>query len=208
MSAKDKHRICLGVFAGARGVRGETKIKTFTQREEDVAAYGPVESEDGSRQFSLKVVRVLKPGLVLARAPEIQSREDAAALAGTRLYVPRAALPDLENENEFYVEDLVGLKALSEDGAPLGRVIAVHNFGAGDILEIGERPGGARSVMVPFLKSAVLEVDLAAGRIGVARDAIGQADAQTRSPMIRDADGMIVSDDLSLDLDAMRQEDA
>ena len=92
--------------------------------------------------------------------------------------------------------------------ARLGRVVAVHNFGAGDILEIGERPGGARPVMIPFLKTAALDVDLAAGRITIARDAISQADAQARPPTIRDASGMIVSDDLSLDLDAMRQEDA
>ncbi|MBB5517962.1 ribosome maturation factor RimM [Amphiplicatus metriothermophilus] len=208
MNAPDKRRVCLGAIAGAHGVKGEMKIRTFTEREADVTAYGPTESEDGARRFTLEVVRVLKPGLILARAPEIQSREDAAALAGTRLYVPRTALPALEDEDEFYVEDLVGLQAVDESGARLGRVVAVHNFGAGDILELGERDGGARAVMIPFLKTAVPAIDLEAGRLTVAREALGAAESNKRAPTLRDDAGVIASDDLGVDLDAMRQEDA
>lgn len=162
-----RRRVCLGAFAGAHGVRGEAKVKTFTQTEERVASYGPLETEDGARRFSLKFLRVLKPGLALVAAPEIQGREDAETLAGVRLYADRAALPETA-EGEFYIEDLVGLAAQDETGAPVGIIIAVHNFGAGDVLEIGERPAGAPSVMIPFTSVAVPAIDLASGRLTVA----------------------------------------
>ena len=91
MSARANKKTCLGAFAGAHGVRGEAKIKTFTAEAENIAAYGPVTSEDGKRRFTLTVVKTLKDGFVLARAPEIASREDAEALKGVRLYVDRSA---------------------------------------------------------------------------------------------------------------------
>lgn len=134
-------RICLGAFAGAHGVKGETKVKTFTAAPENIAAYGPVTSEDGKRRFTLKFLRALKPGLALVTAPEIASREDAEALKGVKFYVAREALP-AASEDEFYIEDLVGLAAFTEGGAPLGAVVAVHNFGAGDIVEIARAPEG------------------------------------------------------------------
>lgn len=157
-------RVCLGAFAGAHGVRGEIKIRAFTEAEENISAYGPL-SDDKRRAFTIKVLRVLKPGLVLARAAEIATREEAEALAGVRLYVDRNALPPAE-EGEFYIEDLVGLHAFDEDGAPLGRVAAMHNFGAGDILELA---GDKRSVFVPFSDEAAPSVDIAAGRIVIRR---------------------------------------
>jgi len=199
MTARDK-RVCLAAFAGAHGVRGEVKLKTFTANEEDAAAYGPLSSEDGARRFTLKIVRVLKPGLVLARSPEIKTREEAQALAGTRLYAPRDALPAIEDEDEFYHEDLVGLEAVDENGAPIGRIAAVHNFGAGDILEVKDRPDGAPSIMVPFTREAAPKIDLEAGRITL----VLIEDAAVLS----DQTGEIVSTDLEVDLHAMREEDA
>ena len=160
-------RVCIGAFAGAHGVRGDAKVKSFTAAPEDVAAYGPVTTEDG-RRFSLTVIRVMKPGIVLARAPEIATREDAAALSGTLFYVDRAKLPETE-EDEFYLEDLVGLSVFTVEGAPAGRVAAVHNFGAGDILEIALPDGEA--FLAPFTKEVAPTIDFAGGKIVIVRPA-------------------------------------
>ena len=201
--AQAPNRACLGAFAGAHGVKGDAKIKTFTQTPEGVAAYGPAETEDGKRRFTLTIVKVLKDDLVIARAPEIASREDAEALKGARLYVDRSALP-APDEDEFYLDDLVGLQALDESDAPMGVVKAVYNFGAGDVLELKDIPGVNGVRLVPFTKEAVPSVDLAAGRVTVARAAI----EEQNEPAIDDETGQIVSDDLGVNLDAMRQEDS
>lgn len=170
-------RVCLGAFAGAHGVTGEAKVKTFTEAPAGIAAYGPVTSEDGKRSFRLKFVRALKPDLALVTAPEIASREDAAALAGTRLYVARAKLPPT-GEDEFYLEDLVGLAAFDEAGTELGRVVAVHNFGAGDLIEV---KGSGRTLFVPFTHEAAPETDLAKGRIVIARAALDESPTEGAS---------------------------
>jgi 16S rRNA processing protein RimM len=201
-------RICLGAFAGAHGVKGDAKIKIFTEEPESIAAYGPVETEDGERRFTFKLVRVLKPGLILVRAPEIESREDAAALSGVKLYIDRALLPEPE-EDEFYLDDLVGLRAFDETGAELGSVSAVYNFGASDILELKDVPGRKGTVMIPFLRETVPDVDLAAGCITVAAEALTELEATANSgPTLSDETGEIVSDDIEVDLDAMREEDS
>ncbi len=200
---RDSARVCLGAFAGAHGVKGEAVVKTFTAAAENIAAYGPVRTEDGSRTFTLKFIRETKPGLALVRAPEIASREDAQSLKGARLYIDRTALPDTD-EDEFYVEDLVGVAAVDEAGAPAGQVAAVHNFGAGDILELTDIPGVKGARMVPFLKAAVPDVDLALARITVVRSAL-----EIESELIvSDETGEIVSNDIALGLAAMREEDA
>ncbi len=162
MTADNKRaqsRACLGAFAGAHGVKGHAKIKTFTEAPENIAAYGPVETEDGKRRFSLKLINVLNDGFVLVSSPEIQSREDAEALKGERVYVNRAVLPP-PDEDEFYLDDLVGLAAFDETGAPMGVVKAVYNFGADDLLEIGGIPGVKGVRLVAFTKENVPEVDL------------------------------------------------
>jgi 16S rRNA processing protein RimM len=166
-------RICLGAFAGAHGVKGEIKAKAFTETEEGVARYGPVESEDGERRFTLTFIRALKPGLALVRAGEIRTREEAAALSGVRFYVERAKLADT-TEDEFYIEDLVGLAARDDTGAPLGRVAAVHNFGAGHVIELKGSPDGSGAIMVPFTREAVPGVDLEAGFITIASAALDE----------------------------------
>lgn len=197
--------VCLAAIAGAHGVRGAFRLKTFTAGEQAAASYGPLRTEDGSRRLTLKIVRVLKPGLALATAKEISTREDAEALAGTKLYVARAALPAVEDENEFYHEDLIGLAVVDEAGASQGRVAAVHNFGAGDILELKDRPGGAKPALIPFTRAAVPEVDLAAGRLIVVAALL---EGVREGPILSDATGEIVSDDPEVALAAMREEDA
>lgn len=190
---KNEQRVCLGAFAGAHGVTGAAKVRTFTQEQAGVAAYGPLTTEDGARRFTLRFVRALKPGFALVTAPEIRDREDAAALAGVRLYAPRAALPAIEDPDEFYLEDLVGLDAEDSDGAALGRVAGVHNFGAGDLVEIARSAGGP-ALFAPFTKAVAPVVDLPGGRLVVDLKALEEV---MRTPQ-----------DISFTLDAMRQEDA
>ena len=173
MSGARGPRACLGAFAGAYGVKGETRVKTFTDAPENIAAYGPVESEDGGRRFTLEVVRVLTGGLVIARAPELKDREDAQNLKGVRLYVDRGSLPPTE-EDEYYLDDLVGLKAFDETGAPAGTVAAVYNFGADDLIELKGAPGAKGARLIPFTRDAVPEVDIAGRRITVLRSAFEQ----------------------------------
>jgi 16S rRNA processing protein RimM len=173
MSKQDNKRVCLGAIAGAHGVKGAVKVKTFTERPEDVGAYGPLMSEDGRRRFTLKVLQRLKDDVVLATAPEILTREEAMALAGTRLYVDRARLPALAEADEFYIEDLVGLEARDLAGARIGRVAAVHNFGAGDVIEIAR--DGAVACFAPFTRAAAPHLDIEGGWIAFAPDAFGDA---------------------------------
>lgn len=189
-----ENRVCLGAFAGAHGVRGETKVKTFTDAEDGVAAYGAVETEDGARRFSLKFIRVLKPGLALVSAPQIESREDAIALAGVRLYVSRSKLPPA-GDDEFYIADLVGLAAFDDKGARLGRVAAVHNFGAGDVIELERVPGRSEPLLFPFTRAAVPAVDIAGRRIVIDSAALAELTAEAGA-------------DKALVREAMRQEDA
>ena len=170
-------RVCLGAFAGAHGVKGAAKIKTFTETPKGVAAYGRVETEDGARSFTLKIVKVLTDGFVIVSAPEIKSREDAQALKGVSLYVNRDVLPAPE-EDEFYLDDLVGLKAFDETGAALGEVKAVYNFGAGDVLELTGIPDVKGVRLEPFTTEAVPAVAIAEARITVARDAIELSDEE------------------------------
>lgn len=169
-------RLCLGAFAGAHGVRGEVKVKTFTETEEGVARYGPVESEDAKRRFTLTFIRAPKPGFALVRADGIKTREEAAALAGVRFYVGRDRL-GAAGADEFYIEDLIGLAVRDEAGAELGQVAAVYNFGAGDVIELKDAPGRSGAVMVPFTRGAVPAVDIEAGFITIARAALDEVEA-------------------------------
>jgi 16S rRNA processing protein RimM len=156
-------RILVGAIAGAHGVRGEVTIKSFTADPRKIAAYGPLFDEDGGREFKLNLRGQVR-GLVIARIEGIADRNAAEALKGLRLYAPRAKFPRTKGE-EFYLADLVGLRAEGGDGAVMGQVKALHNFGAGDMVEI-EKTDGA-TFFVPFTKAAVPVVDLDGGRIVV-----------------------------------------
>jgi len=157
-------RVCVGAVAGVHGVRGAVRVKSFTAVPADVAAYGPVEDEAGTRRFRVKVVGE-RGGMVIATLSGVTDRDAAAALKGLRLYVDRAALPAAE-EDEFYHADLIGLAVETADGAPFGTVRALHDFGAGDVIEIVPAEGGT-PVVLPFTREVVPVVDLTAGRLVV-----------------------------------------
>ena len=158
--------VCVAQVATAHGVRGALRLRTFTEDPESVAAYGPLCDAQGRELFRVAILGQAKGG-VIVRAEGIEDRDAAEALRGTRLYVPRERLPEPEPD-EFYHGDLVGLEAVDAEGRPRGRVVAVHNFGAGDLIELGAEGGGrGDTVLVPFTREAVPEVDLAAGRIVV-----------------------------------------
>lgn len=156
--------ICIGAIAGAFGVTGEVRVKSFCAEPSDIASYGPLYSEDGAREFTLRLTRPVKDGYA-ARITGISTKEQADALRGTKLFAPRAALPVLPDD-EFYHSDLIGLEAVDTGGAKRGRVAAVHNHGAGDILELrGAGAGPKGSVLVPFTRAIVPTVDLTARRV-------------------------------------------
>ncbi len=154
-------QVCVGAVGGAFGVRGEVRLKSFCAVPEDIAAYGPLVAEDG-RRFEVTVTGQVKNGLS-ARLSGVTSKEAADALRGVRLYAPRDALPSLPDD-EFYHADLIGLEVFDTGGAPLGRVRAVLNHGASDLLEL-DRPGQGGTVLLPFTKAVVPTVDLAQGRM-------------------------------------------
>jgi len=154
--------ILVGRVAGAFGVKGEVRITSFTADPMALVDYKTLLREDGSPGLTLTAGRVAKGGVV-ARTQEIETREQAEAARGLRLYIPRDRLPEPKDEDEFYVADLVGLDVVSVEGEPLGRVKSVHDFGAGDLLEI-EPPQGP-SWWLPFTREAVPEVSIAARRI-------------------------------------------
>ena len=158
-------RICVAQIGAAHGIRGEVRLRSFTQDPRAVTSYGPLESEDGTQRFEIEALRPAKDHFV-ARFAGIDNREAAEKLTNLKLYVPRDRLPPIEDDETFYFADLVGLTAVTPDGAPLGTVTAVHNFGAGDMIEI--RPqGGGEPLMVPFTDANVPGVDIAAGRVVV-----------------------------------------
>ncbi|WP_172328577.1 ribosome maturation factor RimM [Mangrovicoccus sp. HB161399] len=153
---------CVGAIAGSFGVRGEVRLKSFCADPEAIADYAPLTTEDGSRSFTVKITRPIKNGLA-ARLGGISTKEAADALKGVRLYAPRDRLPSLPDD-EFYHADLIGLEVVDTGGTRLGRVRAVYDHGAGDLLEI-HGPGLKGGVLLPFTREAVPTVDLAAGRI-------------------------------------------
>jgi 16S rRNA processing protein RimM len=173
-------RVCVGIITGAHGVRGALRIKSFTAEPEDVAKYGPLEDESGERRFELRLVGIAK-GVLIARLPGVEDRDRAEALRGLRLYLPRTALPP-PPEDEYYHADLIGLEAALADGTPVGRVRAVHDFGAGDTLEIDRSQGPP--VMVPFTRAVVPVVDIDGGRLVLAPPE-GLLDAPARAKQHR-----------------------
>jgi len=156
--------ICVGAIAGSFGVKGEVRIKSFCSQPEAIAAYSPLYTEDGARSFTLRLTRPVTGGFG-ARLSGVATKEEADALKGTSLFALRDKLPNLPDD-EFYHADLIGLEAFDTGGVALGRVAAVHNHGAGDLLEI-TGPGVKGSLLLPFTLLAVPTVDLAAGRVVV-----------------------------------------
>ena len=163
-------RVLLGQIGAAHGVRGEVRLHSFTAEPGAIADYGPLQSEDG-RVFEIETMRAAKDHFV-ARLKGIRDRDAASALTNTKLYVPRERLPQTNEPDEFYHADLIGLAAVDRAGAKLGTVVAIHNFGAGDLIEMQPDAGGATQLM-PFDAGHVPEVDIAGGRIVVDQSAAG-----------------------------------
>ena len=153
--------ICVARIGAAHGVRGAVRLWTFTEDPLAVKDYGPLTTKDGARQFEVTHAREAKDHLV-ATLKGVATREDAERLNGLELYVPRDRLPETD-DGEYYHADLIGLAAVTTAEQLLGRVIAIHNFGAGDIIEIAP-PQGA-TMLLPFTNAVVPSVDLASGRV-------------------------------------------
>ena len=153
--------ICVARIGAAHGVRGAVKLWTFTEDPLAVKDYGPLTTKDGARQFEVAQVREARDHLV-ATFKGVASREDAERLNGIELYIARDKLPETDDD-EYYHADLIGLAAVNTADEPLGRVAAIHNFGAGDIIEIA--PPHGPTLLLPFTNAVVPTVDLANGRV-------------------------------------------
>jgi len=151
----------LGTIVGPHGVRGAVRVKCFTEDPMDIDAYGPLCDAGARRHLELRVLGPAKAG-VLAKVAGVTDRDAAEALRGFDLHVPRAALPPVEDPEEFYHADLVGLAVEQADGTMLGRIVAVQDFGAGPLLEVR---GDAGELLLPFTREVVPVIDLAAGRV-------------------------------------------
>ena len=161
--AAARGRVCVGAVAGAHGVRGDVRIKSFTQWPEDIAAYGPLEDERGERIFALTLHGRAR-GLLIGSVEGIDGRDAAEALRGERLYVDRTRLPEPAGEDEFYHADLLGLSAVDGGGNRCGEVAAILPAGAAAVLEI-DPGGGEATILVPFTREHVPEIDIPAGRV-------------------------------------------
>lgn len=156
---------CVAVIVGAHGVHGAVKVKSYTQVPEDFSAYGPLLGEDGSVVLTPRNPRPINNAFTM-RSPEITTREQAMSMKGTLLYIPRDVLPEPE-EDDFYYTDLVGLEVKTTDGKRIGTVSGVHDFGAGDMLEIKPVKTAEKqaSFFHPFTKVAVPKVDIKSRRV-------------------------------------------
>ena len=154
-------QICVARIGAAHGVRGAVKLWTFTEDPFAVKDYGPLSTKDGARQFEVTSAREAKDHLV-ATFKGIATRDEAERLNGIELYIPREKLPATDDD-EYYHADLIGLDAVTSANEPLGRVIAIHNFGAGDIIEIA--PPAGTTMLLPFSNAVVPTVDIAGGRV-------------------------------------------
>ena len=154
-------QVCVARIGAAHGVRGQVKLWTFTEDPFAVTRYGALSTKDGARQFEVTQAREAK-GFLVATLKDITSRNDAERLNGVELYVSRDKLPATDAD-EFYHADLIGLAAVTATDESLGRVVAIHNFGAGDIIEIA--PPSGPTMLLPFSNAVVPTVDIAGGRV-------------------------------------------
>jgi 16S rRNA processing protein RimM len=164
---KNADQVLVGEIGAAQGLKGEVRLRSYTQTPADIATYGSLQDETGAREIEIERVRIT-PKAIVARIKGVTTREGAEALNRTKLYASRAKLRPAEKakDGEWYVADLVGLAAVNADGAELGAIVGVHNFGASDIVEIAPVSGEA-TFLVAFTEATVPEVDIANGRITV-----------------------------------------
>jgi 16S rRNA processing protein RimM len=155
--------VCVARIGAAHGVRGAVKLWTFTEDPLAVTRYGALSTKDGARQFEVTQAREAK-GFLVATLKGVTTRNEAERLNGIELYIARDRLPEAE-AGEYYHADLIGLAAVTTAGEPLGHIIAIHNFGAGDILEIAPLSGA--TMLLPFTNAVVPTVDIAGGRVAI-----------------------------------------
>ncbi len=162
----DEQRILLGEITGAHGIRGEVLVRSYTSNPEAIADYGALTDEIGAAPLSMKVLRMTPKGAVVVRVKGVADRNGAEALKGRKLYVARQAMPEPNDEDDFYYADLIGLAAVDPESNALGKIVAVQNFGAGDLLEVRVTATN-KTEFIPFTKACVPEVDITAGRVTV-----------------------------------------
>jgi 16S rRNA processing protein RimM len=172
-----EERVLLGRITGVHGLKGEVKIITYTGQPEDIAAYGALTGANGERHFRISAIRSVKGATVIAILDGISGRDEAEKLRGTDLYVSRTALPLPEGDDEYYHSDLIGLKAISPDGETIGKIIGVHNFGAGDLLEV-RFEGEGQAQLIPFENAHVPRIDLDARQAVVLRPVYEEQSAE------------------------------
>lgn len=174
--SKPQNPVQMAVIGAAHGIKGELRVKSFTGDPLALADYGPLYARDG-RAFQIVDIRPANT-VVVVRFKGVNDRNAAEALAGTELFVDRSVLPDEGEEDEFYHTDLVGLEVKDDTGAIIGKVVAVHNFGGGDILDV--TLAGRKGVLIPFTQAAVPEVSIAGGFVRIDPAAAG---------LVQDEDG-------------------
>ncbi|ESW77661.1 ribosome maturation factor RimM [Mesorhizobium sp. C280B] len=180
--SKPQNPVQMAVIGAAHGIKGELRVKSFTGDPLALADYGPLYARDG-RAFQIVDIRPANT-VVVVRFKGVNDRNAAEALAGTELFVDRSVLPDEGEEDEFYHADLVGLEVKDDTGAVVGKIVAVHNFGGGDILDV--TLAGRKGVLIPFTQAAVPEVSIAGGFVRVDPAAAG---------LVEDEDGEPPADD-------------
>jgi len=171
--------VLLGRFGAPHGLTGEIRLQSFAADPKAIATYGPLRDRNGAQRFTLSRVRAHGKDMLVARVEGVTSRDAAERLKGVELYASRESLPEPE-EDEFYLADLIGLRAETAEGAPLGVVVAVRNFGAGDILEVA--PESGETALYPFTKAVAPTVDVKGGRVVIAPPV--EVEAESPSPRI------------------------
>ncbi len=162
MRAPDR-LILIGVFGAPQGVRGEVRVKSLTGEPGAIGAYGPLTDKSRTRTFTFESLRPLKGDMVVARVAGVSARKAAEALKGAEIFARRSQLPP-PSEDEYYYDDLIGLEAIDVAGTPVGKVVSLMNYGAGDVLEIAPVDGG-ETLLLPFTKGVAQHIDFDAGRI-------------------------------------------
>lgn len=175
----ERKRICLAQIGAAHGIKGHVRVKPFTEDPEGLANYGKLETETGDRSFKIAGLRAIKGGMLVVKFKGVNDRNEAEALNGVKLFIDRDLLPDLNDDDDFYIEDLIGLAVADTDGNALGTVLNIHNFGAGDLLDV--KPPRGPSLLVPFTKAAVPDVSLTERLVTVDRELAGLLDEKDES---------------------------
>jgi 16S rRNA processing protein RimM len=179
--ASSTRLVRLGVFGAAQGVRGEVRVKSFTGEPKAIGGYGVLTDNSGGRAFRFESVRPLRDDMLVVRLAGVTTRDAAEALTGVEIFARRDQLPP-PAADEFYYDDLVGLAAVTGDGAPLGRVVGLSNYGAGDVLEIAPADGG-ETLLLPFSKAVATEIDFAGGRIVISPPREIDGDREDLAPL-------------------------